>query len=311
MQSEALRDVFGKELLALGHDNDKIVVLDADLSSTTRSAFFGDVFPDRFFNMGIAEANMVSVAAGLSTCGYIPYVATFGFLLALRATDQIRSQLCYPRLNVKLIGSNAGLTGHGDGATHQTTNDLAILGSIPNMKLLVPSDDITLRWAIREAAEIDGPVYVRVPRVAAERCHSEDDTFEFGKGIVHREGTDLTIVTMGLMLEQSLKAADTLEKEGISASVVEILTLKPFDKELIVGQAKKTGALVTVEEHNLFGGLFSLTAEAVSETNPVPVTHIAVEDRFGETGSYSEILDSCGLTTEHIVEQAKKAVALK
>lgn len=311
MSEKALRDVFGEELREFGHENEKVVVLDADLSTTTRSAFFGYDFPDRFFNVGIAEANMVSIAAGLSTCGYIPYVATFGFLLALRATDQIRSQLCYPKLNVKLVGANAGLTGYGDGATHQTTNDLAIMSSLPNMSILVPSDRATLGWALHAAAEIDGPVYIRVPRVAAPELHVVHDGFEFGKAVFHREGKDVTIITMGLMLDIALKAADELEKEGISATVAEMLTLKPIDKETILNQAESTGAIVTVEEHSRYGGLFSQVSEILAENNPTPVFPVAIGDRFGETGEYDQILESCGLTVEHIVEQARKAVNSK
>lgn len=311
MTDKALRDVFGEELRQLGGENKNIVVLDADLSSTTRSALFGNEFPERFFNVGIAEANMVSVAAGLSTCGYIPYVATFGFLLALRSADQIRSQVCYPKLNVKFIGANAGLSGFGDGATHQTTNDLAIMNAMPNMQILAPSDAVTLRWALREAANIRGPVYIRVPRVSAETCHKEDQRFRFGKGIIHRLGTDVTIVTMGLMLEKALTAAQMLSQEGIYASVIEILTMKPFDKECIIHQAAITGAFVTVEEHSRYGGLFSLVSETVAESCHAPVLPVAIEDRFGETGEYEQLLEACGLTVKHIIQQAHKAIKSK
>lgn len=311
MSNKALRDVFGEELRSLGEENKKIVVLDADLSTTTKSAYFGDAFPERFFNVGIAEANMISIAAGLSNCGYIPYAATFGFLLALRATDQIRSQICYPKLNVKLVGGNAGLSGFGDGATHQTTNDLAIMNSLPNMQILVPSDELSLRWAIREAAKIEGPVYVRVPRVEAPACHNEDFNFEFGKGKLIKEGTDLTIIATGLMLSKALDAAANLEKQGISAAVAEIMTLKPFDADFVVDAAKKTGAVVTVEEHSKFGGLFSLVSGALSARCPVPVLPVAIEDRFGETGTYAQILESCGLTVEHIEAMALEAINKK
>ena len=311
MSGKALRDVFGEELRSLGGDNEKVVVLDADLSTTTKSAFFGDAFPERFFNVGIAEANMISIAAGLSNCGYIPYAATFGFLLALRAADQIRSQICYPKLNVKLVGGNAGLTGFGDGATHQTTNDLAIMNSLPNMQILVPSDELSLRWAIREATKIEGPVYIRVPRVEAPDCHSENDEFQFGKGKLIREGKDVTIIAMGLMLSKALEAAENLEKQGISAAVAEIMTLKPFDAEFVAEAAKKTGAVVTVEEHSRYGGLFSLVSGALSERCHVPVLPVAIEDRFGETGTYSQILESCGLTVEHIEARVREAINKK
>ena len=311
MTDKALRDIFGEELRQLGRENDRIAVLDADLSSTTRSVWFGDEFPERFFNVGIAEANMVSIAAGLSTCGYIPYVATFGFLLALRSIDQIRSQVCYPKLNVKFIGANAGLSGFGDGATHQTTNDLAIMNAMPNMRIFVPSDSVTLRWALRKAASIEGPVYIRVPRVAARSLHKENQNFEPEKGIVHRIGVDVTIVATGLMVDKALTAAQILVREGISVSVIEMLTIKPFDRESIIRQASMTGAFVTVEEHSRYGGLFSLVSETVAENCPAPVLPVAIEDRFGETGEYEQLLESCGLTVEHIIQQAHKAIECK
>ena len=311
MAERALRDVFGEELRELGRENDKIVVLDADLSSTTRSALFGEEFPDRFFNVGIAEANMVSIAAGLSTCGFIPYVTTFGFLLALRSIDQIRSQICYPKLNVKLIGANAGLSGYGDGATHQTTTDLAIMGAMPNMHILVPSDSITLRWSLREAAAVDGPVYIRVPRVPAPTCHEERQTFNLGKCITHRIGVDVTIVATGLMTGVSLKAAEMLSGMGISASVLEMLTIKPFDREAIISQALTTGAFVTVEEHSRYGGLFSLVSETTAENCHVPVLPVSIEDRFGETGEYAQLLETCGLTVDHIIQQTCRAIEQK
>ena len=311
MQEKALRDIFGEELRELGRENEKIVVLDADLANATRTALFKEEFPDRFFNIGIAEANMVSVAAGLSTCGFIPFAATFGFLLALRAADPIRSQLCYPNLNVKLVGGNGGLTGHGDGATHQTTTDLAIMSSMPNMKVIVPSDKHTLRWALKTAADVKGPVYIRIPREAAPVLHHEEDCFEFGKAILHRDGKDLTIISMGLMLEPALNAASLLEKEGLSAAVLEILTLKPLDKNAIIEQANKTGAIITAEEHSRYGGLFSMVSQTVVETQPVPVLSVAVNDRFGETGEYRQLLDACGLNVEHILEQAHKIISMK
>lgn len=311
MSEKALREIFGEALRDLGTENDKVVVLDADLSGATRSAYFGKAYPDRFFNVGIAEANMVSIAAGLSTCDLIPFVATFSFLMALRATDQIRSQICYPKLNVKLIGTNGGLSGYGDGATHQTTIDLAIMCALPNMQVLVPSDEVTMHWTIRKAAEIKGPVFVRVPRVAAPVLHAPDAEFEFGKGFFHRKGGDVTIVTTGLMLDASLRAADVLAAEGIGAEVIEIITLKPFDSETIVASAKRTGAVVTAEEHSRYGGLFSMVSGTLSEQFPVPVASVAIEDRFGETGEYEKLLAACGLTVEHITAQAHKAMSMK
>lgn len=311
MAGKALREVFGEALRELGAENERVVALDADLSGATRSILFGQAYPDRFINVGIAEANMVSVAAGLATCGKIPYACTFSFLLALRALDQIRSQVCYPNLNVKFVGTNGGLSGFGDGATHQSTKDIAIMTALPNMKVMVPSDTVTMHWAIREAANVDGPVFIRVPRVPAPEFHSDSAKLEFGKGVLLREGTDVTIVTMGMMLEPAMKAAEILAAEGIQAEVIEALTIKPFDAQLLLQSRAKTGAVVTAEEHSRYGGLFSIVSEVLSENAPAPVLPVAIEDRFGASGTYAELLEDCGLTAQHIVEQARKAVAMK
>lgn len=311
MAEKALREIFGEALRDLGKENEKVVVLDADLSSATRSILFGKEFPDRFFNVGIAEANMVSIAAGLSTCDLIPFATTFSFLFALRTTDQIRSQICYPNLNVKIVGTNGGLSGFGDGATHQTTTDISIMNSLPNMKIMVPSDEPTMHWVINEAAKIDGPVFIRVPRVGAPVLHTSDCKFEVGKGVLHREGKDVTIVTTGMMLQYSIEAAEKLAAEGIEAEVIEMITIKPLDKEILLNSAKKTGTVVTTEEHSRYGGLFSIVSETLSETYPVPVRPVAIEDRFGESGEYWQILQACGLTTEHIIEEAHKSISMK
>ena len=311
MSTTPLRDVFGKTLAELGSLNPNVVALDADLAGATRSIHFAEAHPDRFFNVGIAEANMVSIAAGLSTGGKIPYACTFSFLLTLRALDQIRSQVCYPKLNVKLVGTNAGLSGFGDGATHQEVADLAILRAMPNMTVVVPSDEVTMRHAVLQSGDHVGPFFLRVPRVPAPVLHDQKDPFSFGKGIVLREGTDVTIVAMGMMLWRAMEAADTLAGEGINAEVVEIHTLKPIDAELLAASISKTGAAVTAEEHTRFGGLFSAVSEVAGEVKPVPIEPVAVEDRFGESGPYEEIMAACGLTTERIVDRAKAAVARK
>lgn len=311
MTLKPLRDEFGEALVNLGEEKSNVVVLDADLSKATRSVFFKKKFPDRFINVGIAEANMVSMAAGLSTCDLIPFACTFSFLIALRTTDQIRSQICYPNLNVKLVGSNGGLTGYGDGATHQCLKDISMMRSLPNMTVLVPSDASHIHQAVRKAAEYWGPVFLRIPRVPGENIHAESETFEIGKGIQLREGTDLTLVASGLMVSRTLRAAAALAKENIRAAVIEIHTIKPFDKELIIANALKTGAVVTVEEHSVFGGLFSAVSEVLSNHCPVPVEYVAVEDRFGESGAYEELLEICGLTVENILLKSKKALSRK
>lgn len=311
MSDTPLREVFGKTLAELGSLNPNVVALDADLAGATRSILFAKAHPDRFFNVGIAEANMVSIAAGLSTCGKIPYPCTFSFLITLRALDQIRSQICYPHLNVKLVGTNAGLSGFADGATHQEVADLAIMRAMPGMTVVVPSDEVTMRHAVMQSAEHVGPFYLRVPRVPAPVLHDPKAPFSFGQGIRLREGADVTIVAMGMMLCQAMNAAETLAGEGIQAEVIEIHTLKPIDVKLLAASLSKTGAAVVAEEHSRYGGLFSAVAEVAGQTKPVPIECVAIEDRFGESGEYDEIMAACGLTAEHIVSKAKAAVARK
>ncbi len=311
MNSKPLRDVFGEALAELGKKNSDIVVLDADLSGATRSAYFGREFPGRFFNVGIAEANMVSIAAGLSTCGKIPFATTFSFLITLRATDQIRSQICYPHLNVKLMGTNGGLSGAGDGATHQSVMDIAIMRSMPGMTIVVPSDEVQMRQAVHKAAEHKGPLFLRIPRVPAPIFHDNKMNFEIGKGLLLRDGSDITIIAMGLMVSKTLEAAKQLATDGINAQIIEIHTIKPIDDNLITQSVAKTGAVVTVEEHSRYGGLFSAVSEVMGETNPVPIEHVAIEDRFGESGTYEEILESCGLTVENIIKKTKWAISRK
>ena len=311
MSNTPLRDVFGLTLAELGSRNPNVVALDADLSGATRSVHFAKAHPDRFFNVGIAEGNMVSIAAGLSTCGKIPYACTFTFLITLRALDQIRSQICYPNLNVKLVGTNAGLSGFADGATHQEAADLAIMRAMPGVTVVVPSDEVTMRHAVLQSAEHVGPFYLRVPRVPAPVVHDPHAPFEFGKGIRIREGTDVTIVANGMMLHVAIAAAETLAANGVRAEIIEIHTLKPIDAPLLAASLSKTGAAVVVEEHTRFGGLFSAVAEVAGETRPVPIEHVAIEDRFGESGQYDEILAACGLTAQHVAERAKAAVGRK
>jgi transketolase len=306
-----LREVFGEALLELGAKNETIFALDADLAKATRSSLFGERFPDRFFNVGITEANMVSVASGLASCGKIPFACTFSFLLALRAADQIRSQVCYPMQNVKLIGTNAGLSGFGDGATHQCVLDISVMRAMPNMTVIEPSDEKTVREAVFQAAEIEGPVYIRISRVEAPDLHSKIDDITVGKGVLLRNGNDVTLIASGLMVHKAMTAAESLSEAGISAQVLEIHTAKPLDKESILRCARNTGAVVVVEEHSLYGGLCSAVSETLITEYPVPAEFVAIQDRFGESGQYEEILEVCGLTIENIVQKAKSAVSRK
>jgi len=311
MSTTPLRDVFGKALADLGTLNPNVGALDAELAGATRSIHFAKAHPDRFFNVGIAEANMVSIAAGLSTCGKIPYACTFSFLITLRALDQIRSQVCYPHLNVKLVGTNGGLSGFGDGATHQEVSDLAVMRSMPGMTVVVPSDEVTMRHAVLKSADHVGPFFLRVPRVPAPVLHDPNAPFSFGKGIRIREGADVTIVATGMMVCRALEAAEKLAGLDIDAEVIEIHTLKPIDTALLAASISKTGAVVTAEEHNRYGGLFSAVAEVAGELKPVPIEAVAIEDRFGESGQYDEIMESCGLTANQIVAKVRTAVSRK
>jgi transketolase len=311
LSNKALREVFGEALVELGARNPDVVVLDADLSSATRSILFGNEFPERFFNVGITEANMVSMGVGFSTCGLIPYVCTFSFLLTLRATDQIRSHISYPANNVKLMGTNGGLSGFGDGATHQSIMDLAVLRAMPNMTILVPSDEHQMRWAVDAVSRFNGPAFIRVPRVEAPNIHPEDTSYEIGKGMVLRKGSDVTIISMGMMLCRALEAADSLADQGISAEVLEIQTLKPLDKDLIITSAQKTGAVITAEEHSRYGGLFSAVTEVLAAECPVHSDCVAIEDRFAGSGQYDELLELCGLTAGNIVNKATEVFKKK
>jgi transketolase len=309
--NKPLRDVFGDALVEAGKRDPRVFVLDADLSGATRSIYFGKQFPERFFNVGIAEANMVSIAAGLASCGKIPFACTFSFLITLRAADQVRSQICYPKFNVKIIGTNGGLSGYGDGATHQCLKDLAVMRAMPGMTVIVPGDAAEMRALILQAAAMEGPVFIRVPRVAAPNLHPSPDSLKIGKGVKLRDGRDLTIVAMGTMVAKAIKAAAELADAGISAEVVEIHTLKPLDQDILIQSIAKTGAAVTVEEHSRIGGLFSAISEVAAKYHPIPVDYVAVEDRFGESGQYEEILAACGLTVSNIIMKGKAVIQRK
>ncbi|MFW6189406.1 MAG: transketolase family protein [Planctomycetota bacterium] len=302
------RLVFGETLVELGEENERIVVLDADVSSSTQTKHFAARFPERFFNFGVAEANMVSAAAGFATGGHVPFVSTFAFLIALRAGDQVRAQVAYPRLNVKLMGGYAGLSDFADGASHQSVEDLAVMRAMPNMTVVVPSDVTETQMALRAAAEMEGPVYVRLSRAEVDREFGPDHPFRIGKGIRLRDGDDVTLIGCGPMLKMALEAAERLAEDGIDARVLDMHTLKPLDVDLIERAAEETGAIVTVEEHNVLGGLGGAVCEAVCETRPVPVLRCGIADRFGESGPYPEILQRAGLHVDRVVQLARRAV---
>lgn len=308
----ATREAYGKALASLANVNENIVVLDADLSKSTKTADFKAVCEERFFNMGIAEANMMAVAAGMSTCGKIPFVSTFAMFAAGRAFEQIRNSICYPKLNVKICATHAGLTVGEDGASHQAIEDLSLMRSIPNMTVICPSDAVEAAAAIKAVAEYDGPCYVRLGR-AAVNVINDENTYEFkiGKGVTLSEGKDVTIVATGIMVDVALVAKEELEKEGINARVINIHTLKPIDKDVLIKAAKETGAIVTVEEHNVIGGLGSAVSEVLCEEYPVPVIKVGVNDTFGESGTPDQLLEKYGLTSANVVEKVKKAISLK
>ena len=308
----ATREAYGKALVELGKVNDKVVVLDADLSKSTKTADFSKEFSDRFINMGIAEANMMCVAAGMSTCGKIPFVSTFAMFAAGRAFEQVRNSICYPNLNVKICATHAGLTVGEDGASHQSVEDLALMRAIPNMTVISPSDAVETEAAIKAVAEYNGPCYVRLGRAGVNVINDNAEyKFEIGKGVELRKGTDVTIVATGIMVDEALMAEEMLKAKGISANVINIHTLKPLDSELLVKAAKETKAIVTAEEHNIIGGLGSAVSEALCEEYPVPVVKVGVRDTFGESGKPAELLEAYGLTAAKIVEAAKKAISMK
>lgn len=308
----ATREAYGKALAALANTNENVVVLDADLSKSTKTADFKAVAPERFFNMGIAEGNMMGVAAGLSTCGKVPFVSTFAMFAAGRAFEQIRNSICYPKLNVKVCATHAGLTVGEDGASHQAIEDISLMRSVPNMVVINPADDIETEAAIKAVAEMEGPCYVRLGRMAVSRVNDETNyNFVIGKGITLAEGNDVAIIATGIMVEAALEAKEELAKEGINARVINIHTIKPIDEELIIKAAKETGVIVTAEEHSIIGGLGSAVAEVVSENCPVPVLRVGVKDTFGESGKPNELLEKYGLTSNDIVNKVKEVIKLK
>lgn len=307
----ATRDAYGEVLAELGSENGQIVALDADLSGSTKTAVFARKFPERFFNMGIAEANMVGTAAGLAAVGKIPFVSTFAIFAAGRAWEQVRQSVAYPKANVKIVATHGGITVGEDGGSHQSVEDIAIMRAIPNMTVIVPADGVETRAAIRAAAAYNGPVYIRLGRNKVPTVFSDDYLFAIGKGSEVAAGTDLTFVTTGLMTAQAMKAAEILSAEGVSARVVHIGTIKPLDTEILVKAAKETGLIITAEEHSIVGGLGGAVAECLSEHCPVPVHRVGIKDRFGTSGKAEELIKYFELTPEDLVAAARSALARK
>ena len=306
----ATRDAYGKALKALG-ERDDIIVLDADLAKATKTIVFKKEFPDKFIDAGIAEGNMMGVAAGLSTVGYTVFASSFAMFSAGRAFEQVRNSIAYPKLNVKIGATHAGISVGEDGASHQCCEDIALMRSVPNMVIINPADDVEAYQAVLAAADFEGPVYMRFGRLAVPRVNAEDYKFELGKGVTLRDGKDVTIVATGLMVNEALIAAEELKAEGIDARVINIHTIKPIDKDILFKAAKETGAVVTAEEHSVIGGLDSAVTEVLSELCPVPVLRLGVEDTFGKSGPAVELLKIFGLDAKHIAEKARAAVKLK
>ena len=308
----ATRDAYGKALVELGGINDKVVVLDADLAAATKTGMFKKAYPERFFDLGIAESNMMGVAAGLASTGHVVFASTFAMFAAGRAYEQVRNSIAYPKLNVKIGATHAGISVGEDGASHQCCEDIALMRVIPGMTIINPADDIEARAAVFAAAEYEGPVYMRFGRLAVPRIFDESYKFEWGKAIVLKEGTDVTICATGLMVNEAIEAAKLLEADGISAEVINVHTIKPLDAETILASAAKTGVIVTAEEHSVIGGLGSAVSEVVCESaKPVPVIKLGVNDKFGKSGPAVELLHIYGLDAQNIVEKAKKAVSMK
>lgn len=295
----AMREVFGRVLQTMAEDP-RLVVLDADLGSATKVLMFRDVCPERFVDVGIAEQDMIGTAAGLASCGMIPVAATFSVFLAGRALDQIRNSVAYPKLNVKLVGTHAGVSVGYDGASHEAVEDIAVMRALPNMTVLCSSDAVETEAMVRTAVAHEGPVYLRISRIGTADYHTSDDTFVIGKGEVVKEGSDCTVVATGIMVEQAMLAACDLAQKGIHIRVVNMPSIKPIDRTLLVDSARKTGAVVTAEEHSIIGGLGSAVAEVLAEEYPVPMRYVGIRDRFGTSGDPNVMLEAYGLRASHI-----------
>ena len=301
----ATRQSYGEALAKLGEKNENIVVLDADLSSATKTSIFAKQFPDRFKNIGIAEQNLMGIAAGLAAYGKIPYVSTFAVFAAGRAYDQIRNSICYPNLNVKICATHSGITVGEDGATHQMLEDLSLMRTLPNMTVISPSDDTQTKWIIEKIANFEGPTYVRLGRLETPVIYDNNQKFEIGKAIKHGDGIDATVFATGVTVAESLKAKEELEKENIHIRVVDIHTIKPIDKQMIIKCAKETKRLITVEDHSIIGGLGSSVCEVLAEEYPIKVERMGMQDRFGKSGKAEQLLKYFKIDSRAIIERVK------
>jgi len=311
MKKIATRDAYGEALKELGAVNPQIVVLDADLTKSTKTSVFAKAFPARFFNMGIAEQNLIGTAAGLAAAGKIPFASTFAIFATGRAYEQIRNSVAYPQLNVKIAATHAGLTVGEDGASHQALEDIALMRAIPHMTVIVPADAEETRQAVRLAAEMKGPVYLRLGRPGVPVLFDEKYKFAIGKAVAVAEGTKATVIATGIMVGIALEAAERLRGEGVDVRVLNMATIKPLDRGAIIAAAKETGAIVTAEEHNIIGGLGSAVAEVIGESYPVPLLRVGVQDTFGESGKPDALLEKYGLTAENIAAAVKTVIARK
>lgn len=310
--AKAIRDVYGSVLAELGEENKNLVVLDADLSGSTKSAVFGKKFPERFFNMGIAESNMVSTAAGLAATGKIPFVNTFTVFLTTIGLISARAQVCYGNLNVKFGGAYCGMSDALDGASHHATEDIAVMRSLPNMRVIVPSDETSTRWATKFAAENFGPVYLRLSRDVYPDLYGPGHKLELGKGEIVRDGSDVTVIGCGIMTHKALEAADVLSEKGVSVRVVDMYSIKPIDSELIIRCARETGAIVTAEEHNIYGGLGGAVAEVLAGAGAgAPTEFVGIQDTFTESGKYPDLLKKYGLDADGVIKGIERVLERK
>lgn len=302
-EKKATRQSYGEALVELGRKNKDIVVLDADLAGATKTSIFAKEFPERFFDIGIAEADMIGTAAGMSTCGKIPYASTFAVFAAGRAYDQIRNSVCYPNLNVKICATHSGITVGEDGATHQMLEDISLMRTLPNMTVISVSDDTQTKWAVEEISKINGPVYLRLGRLATPIIYDENQKFEIGKAIQIGEGTDATVFATGVTVVEAIKAKEELEKQGINIRVVDIHTIKPIDKETIIKCAKETKKLISIEDHSVIGGLGSAIAEVLTEEYPAKLTRLGIKDTFGKSGKAEDLMKYFGITSQDIIKE--------
>ena len=300
---KATRQSYGEALVELGKENETIVVLDADLANATKTIEFAKEFPNRFFDIGIAEADMIGTAAGMSLCGKIPYASTFAVFAAGRTYDQIRSSVCYPNLNVKICATHSGVTVGEDGATHQMLEDISLMRVLPNMKVFCPSDDVQTKWIIKEISKIQGPCYVRLCRLATPEIYDENQKFEIGKMVQIGDGTDATIFATGVVVSEALKAQKILKEKGIDVRVVDVHTIKPLDEEMILKCAKETNRLISIEDHSILGGMGSAISEVLTEKYPTKLERMGINDKFGKSGKAEELLKYFGIDAEAIISK--------